>query len=100
MQLPPVAVSAGLLVVSNSWYDGWRARVDGVEAPLERVDGVFQGVYLAPGQHAVRLSFEPRSVERGLLAAGAALGLAAVALGLEWLGARRNSGTIDLVRRK
>jgi uncharacterized membrane protein YfhO len=59
--------------------------VDGVEAPVERVDGVFQGVYLVPGQHAVRLSFAPRSLKDGLLAAGAALTLGVVALGAEWL---------------
>lgn len=73
----------GLLVVSNSWYPGWVARVGGVERPVERVNAVFQGVYLEAGSHEVRLSFEPRSARLGLAAAAAALAIAAGALMLE-----------------
>jgi hypothetical protein len=79
----------GLLVVSNSFYDGWRATVDGASTPVERVDAVLQGVYLAPGQHEVRLRFEPRSVKLGLAAASAGLGLGVLALAAEALIRRR-----------
>jgi hypothetical protein len=46
-------VSRALLVVSEAWYPHWRVRVDGAPAPLERVDGMLQGVWLEPGDHEV-----------------------------------------------
>jgi hypothetical protein len=80
VELRTVLDRPALLVVANSWYDGWRARVDGAEAPVERVNAVLQGVYLAPGPHVVRLSFEPSSVRLGLALAVAALAVAGAAL--------------------
>jgi hypothetical protein len=47
----------GVLVVSNRFYPGWTARVDGAESPLIRVDGVLQGVPLPAGKHRVTLDF-------------------------------------------
>jgi hypothetical protein len=71
-----------LLVVSNVWYPGWQATVDGIGRPVERVDATFQGVYLTAGEHTVRLVFAPTSLKIGLL-----LGLAgatAAVLAFTW----------------
>jgi hypothetical protein len=71
-------VAAGrpaLLVVTDAWHPGWRAWVDGVPAPVLRVNAHFRGVLLGAGARRVELRFEPRSFR-----AGAALSLAAVAL--------------------
>src|SRR5262249_39272738 len=56
----------GLLVISNVWYPGWSAVVDGRAQPVERVDATFQGVYLPAGSHDVRLIFAPASLRVGL----------------------------------
>lgn len=56
----------GLLVVSNVWYPGWTATVDGIPRPVERVDATFQGVYLPSGRHQVTFRFSPRSLSVGL----------------------------------
>ena len=69
------AASEGYLVLSEVYYPGWRAYVDGTEKPLLRANYAFRAVYLEPGLHQVRLTFAPTSWKVGLLI-GAATWLA------------------------
>jgi hypothetical protein len=50
-----------LLVLTDLHYPGWKVRVDGREAALERVDYLLRGVKLAPGRHRVEFVYEPAS---------------------------------------
>lgn len=59
------AESRQLLVVSESYYDGWEARVDGRPERVIRVYGDFMGVVLEAGKHSVRLVFQPESLRAG-----------------------------------
>ncbi len=54
------------LVLSEVYYPGWRAYVDGRAAPVLRANYAFRAVYLEPGYHEVRLVFEPLSWKVGL----------------------------------
>jgi len=63
----------GLLVVTRSWDRGWKASVDGREAPLLRADLAFQGVIVPAGEHDIRLSYAPTSFRIGALVTGASL---------------------------
>ena len=56
----------GLLVLSNIYYPGWRAQLDGQPVEIQRVNGIFQGVFLPAGQHQVDLRFEPASFQWGI----------------------------------
>jgi hypothetical protein len=47
----------GLLVVSQAHYPGWQARVDGVRAPIYRVDYLLQGVPVEAGSRVVELTY-------------------------------------------
>ena len=47
----------GLLVVSQPFYPGWQARIDGERAAVHRVDTLLQGVRVSAGSHRVELSF-------------------------------------------
>jgi hypothetical protein len=47
----------GLLVVSQPFYPGWRAQVDGQPVAIHRVDYLLQGIPLAAGPHRVELSY-------------------------------------------
>jgi hypothetical protein len=47
----------GLLVVSQPFYPGWRASVDGKWVPIYRVDYMLQGVAVEAGSHRVELSY-------------------------------------------
>ena len=51
-----------LLVVSESFDDGWHATVDGLEAAVHRVNLNMQGVSVPAGAHEVRLMYRPRAV--------------------------------------
>jgi hypothetical protein len=65
-----------LLVVTDSWYPGWRAWVDGVESPVLRVNGLFRGVPVGAGAQRVEMRFEPWTFRIGMalsLAAAAAI---------------------------
>ena len=48
---------SGYLVLSDVYYPGWRATVDGVPAEIQRADYVFRAVLLPPGEHTVRMEF-------------------------------------------
>jgi hypothetical protein len=56
----------GLLVVSQIYYPGWVAFVDGQETPVVRADYALTSVPLNPGNHTVKLAFRPSSFRVGL----------------------------------
>ncbi|MFN2115115.1 MAG: YfhO family protein [Anaerolineae bacterium] len=75
----------GYLVLSETFYPGWDALVDGEAAPILRANYAFRAIELPAGAHDVRLRFRPRSVW-----AGAAVSLATATLALvAALGCRR-----------
>lgn len=47
----------GLLVISQPFYPGWQARVDGRRVPICRTDLMLQGVLLQAGTHRVELTY-------------------------------------------
>jgi len=56
-----------LLVISDSYYPGWKATVNGRPARIHRVNGAFRGIRVPEGYSAVRLSYFPESFKRGAL---------------------------------
>jgi hypothetical protein len=73
------AAADRLLLLTQAFFPGWDATVDGQPAPLVRADYMFQGVYVPAGSHRVELQYRPHSVIIGLLVSIAAA-LATVAL--------------------
>ena len=63
--------AAGILVLTDVSYPGWKARADGNPAEILLADGVFRGVALPAGSHRVEFVYRPASV-----IAGAALSIA------------------------
>jgi hypothetical protein len=81
----------GLLVLSEAYYPGWRARVDdGQPQPVHRVDLALQGIEVPPGEHLVVFEFESRTRQLGLAASVAGLLLVA-GIGAYGVTARRVS---------
>jgi hypothetical protein len=60
----------GFLVLSENAYPGWRARIDGSEAPIYRADVTLQGVVVPAGTHRVDFTMESRSLRWGLVTSG------------------------------
>ena len=61
------AGSDGLLVLSEVYYPGWRATVNGAPARVERVDGALRGVRVPRGHDRVELTYRPTAQIIGLL---------------------------------
>ena len=73
---------AGFLFLSDTYYPGWRAWVDGQEETVYRADYLFRAVLVPSGQHAVEFIFDPVAFKIGLavaLTTAAALVAAAIA---------------------
>jgi alpha-1,2-glucosyltransferase len=60
------SATRGFLVLTDMYYPGWRAWVNGQEQPIVPVQGVFRGVYLSrPGAYTVEMRYEPASFRAG-----------------------------------
>jgi hypothetical protein len=57
----------GMLVLSEMYYPGWTAYIDGVETPVLRVDYNLRGTFVPRGPHSVEVRFQPRDLARGRL---------------------------------
>lgn len=78
----------GYVVLSDAYYPGWRARVDGEPAEIHIANGAFRAVRVAPGGHDVEMRFEPCSFRLGLFATLIAVAVGMAAAGMT-LGVRR-----------
>ena len=67
------AESRALLVLSEIFYPGWKARIDGVSVPIHRVDYCLRGIVVPAGSHEVELRFEPWSLRGGAVVSGVGL---------------------------
>jgi hypothetical protein len=76
------------LVLTDTWFPGWTASVDGREARVERADYAFRAVRLEPGRHEVEFRYEPGSVRLGL--AISVLALLAIVAFCRWPRRRPN----------
>jgi Bacterial membrane protein YfhO len=64
---------AGFLVLSEMYYRGWEALIDGVRAPVQRVNYSLRGVAVPPGNHRITFVFRAHSFRTGVAYAGLGL---------------------------
>jgi hypothetical protein len=76
VELETDAPSAGWLVLSQTFYPGWSALVDGAPTAIERAQLAFQAVAVEAGRHRVELRFAPSHIRPA--AAVTVLGLLAI----------------------
>jgi hypothetical protein len=87
-----IAPSApGWLLLADTHFPGWTARVDGQVRTIERADVALRAVAVRPGDRRVDFRYEPLSVRAGLALSGlsALVLLAAVITGARRSRARR-----------
>jgi hypothetical protein len=77
-----------LLVVTDAWYPGWRATVNGRATPVAEVNAFQRGVRVPAGNSSVVMRYEPATVRVGIIVSLAAL-IAVVA----WLVFKRSPRT-------
>jgi hypothetical protein len=80
VEIEATALRPALVVLTDTDYPGWRATVDGVTAPVIRVDTMFRGVAISAGTHVVRFEFVPWSVHLGAAVSAVALVLIVAAV--------------------
>lgn len=82
-------LAAGLLVIGDSDFPGWRAQLDDRPARILRANGIARAVEVPGGSHHVTMRYAPRSFRLGAEISAAAL-VALVAV-LAWPAWRRAS---------
>jgi hypothetical protein len=82
--------SDGYLVLTDAYYPGWVATVDGQPANIERADILFRAVRVPAGQHRVEFRYQPQSFSIGVVIS---IGTAVVLVGA-WLIMRRRKSPV------
>jgi hypothetical protein len=72
------APAAGFLVLSDQYFPGWKARIDGRDVPIHRANYAFRAVEVPGGQSQIEFRYAPMSVALG--AAVSAVSVLAVAV--------------------
>jgi hypothetical protein len=83
LQLHVRTQTPGLVVVADTYYPGWVARVDGRRAPIYPANVMFRAVFVPAGAHTIELHYEPASFLWGMRLFAVAL-LGTVLLAAPW----------------
>jgi hypothetical protein len=75
VELEAVVAAPALLVLTDTFYPGWRATVDDVPVAILRADHAFRAVRLDTGRHRVVFFYAPESVRAGAIVSLAAAGI-------------------------
>ena len=71
--LRAITPSASVLVLSQTYYPGWTAEVDGKKSEVFPVDVALTGIGVPGGVHEIRVAFRPLSFEIGAALSAASL---------------------------
>ncbi len=82
----------GLLFVSDAYYPGWTASIDGQPADILRANIAFRAVLVPAGEHQIEMRYEPRSFRYGAAISLVALALTAAIAMLSFLPSSRRRG--------
>ena len=77
--------TAGLVVLTDTFYPGWEASVDGAPTPIVRANYFARGVFVPAGDHTIAFQYRPLSHRLGLWISAAS---ALVLLGMVVAGRR------------
>jgi hypothetical protein len=87
------ATAPSLVVIRNSYDEGWSATVDGAPAEVLPADGFLQGVAVDAGHHEVALTYRDPAIGRGLAVSAVVwLALGAALAGCAFVERRRRRG--------
>ena len=78
--------SPGLLVLSEVFYPGWEATVNGQPAHIYKVDGLLRGLIVSSGENRIVLRYRPRWFLAGVLLTALAVAGTSIFAALVWRG--------------
>jgi len=61
------ATEKAMLVLSDTYYPGWKAFIDGKEIKIYRANYNFRAIPLKPGEHEVKFIYNPISFKLGMV---------------------------------
>jgi hypothetical protein len=89
----------GMLVLTDSFYPGWKVSVNGTDGQIVRANYFFRGVALPAGNHAVEFKYEPFTFQLGMaISFTTALAVIITVVAIAWRRTRRKSERPFLVR--
>jgi uncharacterized membrane protein YfhO len=56
----------GYVVLTDAWYPGWHATLDGTPIPIERANLTFRAVQVPQGTHTLHFTYRPASYTWGV----------------------------------
>lgn len=56
---------SGFMVLSEMYYPGWKAFIDGKRTSIYKTNYTFRGIIIPSGKHLIKFVFEPQSLEWG-----------------------------------
>ena len=74
------AATPGWLVLTDAWYPGWQASVDGGSVPIEHANFAYRAIRVEAGEHRVSMRFRPATWVQGRIVS--LVGLVAAVVGL------------------
>jgi uncharacterized membrane protein YfhO len=78
------AASNGVLVLSELFYPGWEARVNGAPERIDEVEGGLRGIAVPAGESRVTVDYAPQTVRLGGILSGLTFALTLLACAI-WL---------------
>lgn len=82
ISLDVVTPVVNYLVLTDQFYPGWSASIDGKKAPIFRADAAYRAVLVPGGSHRVEFTYEPAVWRAGLILHAVAWALIACLLAL------------------
>lgn len=67
--------TSGTLVIADTWYPGWKCRVNEKDSEIRQAFHCFRGVSIDAGTHLVELRYEPKSFFNGLVISVSGIGV-------------------------
>lgn len=90
IDLRTFSASSSYLLLSELFYPGWTALVDGGRVPILRADYLLRAIPLSAGRHQVSVEFRPKSLKIG----GAITLVTLAGLGTLWVMRRRRTRSL------
>ncbi len=59
--------TAGLLVLTDTYFPGWQATIDGNPTPIIRTNWTMRGVVVPAGRHTITMNYTPKSSYYGAI---------------------------------
>jgi len=74
---------SAILVLTDIYYPGWNAYINGERRPIWRANSLFRAVQISPGRHSIIFKYQPESLRWGIRISAITLLLIFVALIIE-----------------